>query len=1372
MSKTLDSKEAVSRPASPAVPGSSRTPAVQAGVVPNSLTIEAFDPEKTSWCRWLQRLQGAFLIFNIREDGRVPYLLHYVGSSAFDILCDRLDPEDPFQQRFERLTSLLENFYEPPPLEIAENFRFHQRRQENGENVQQFASALHKLSIHCKFGDYLKTALRNQLVFGLASKKIQTRLLVKKDLTYEEALKVATTMELSEKGSSSLQVAHTGAPVQVDTVLTGKRNPRRQQTSFTKATLKGKPTQGRTNNFNSSPTPRYQTFNSRAQTGNFKFKREPLSKTVTCYRCGKGHLASQCDLDRNLKCLGCGEKGHLRKVCFKSREQANQLEDILHLEHPQFRDKFFCALEINNKPVSFEVDSGSAVTIMNKNDASRLFPGSIINHTDLNLLAFCKTIIKVVGYITVKVKHTNMLRVLNIYLTIIKRKPLLGREWIRQLFSCVDFPKILSCDAMDNITTGSSKNLSLQNILHKYQEVRSNDWSKIAGVQAKLHLIPNPKPVFLKARSVPFKIKELLEKELDELLQAGVLEKTETSEWATPIVPILKPNGCLRICGDYKATLNTQLKVDEHPLSNINEIFTRLAGGSKFSKIDLRQAYLQLEVDAESSKLLTLNTHKCLYKVNRLMYGIASAPAIWQRTIENILQDIPGTAVFLDDIVITGENEQVHLQRLQSVMQKLHSHNIRINMDKSKFLMNEIQYCGFTLRKEGIIKQKSKMEAIKDMPHPRNPQELRAFLGMINYYGRFIPNLSTILYPLNTLLHLNSKFVWTNKQEQAFLQAKKAFLSNKILAHYNPKLPLILATDASPYGVGAVLSQLHPDGTEKVIQYASQTLTKTQQNYSQIDKEAYSIIFGIKKFHQYLFGNHFTLLTDHKPLIQIFAPNKSLPVYSAMRMQHYAIFLQGFQYKIKYRKSTEHSNADCLSRLPVSNNNTIMDVVEAYQLEELQDFPINASIIEKETKRDPELIHLVHALQSGKQVQNKERFNLNQEEFTIQNNILFRGFRVVIPKSLQSKILNQLHTGHFGINKMKAIARSFCWWSGIDTDIQKLVYNCAACNATRNNPPKIEKHIWEPASAPMHRIHADFAGPFLGKWFLVIIDAYSKWPEVKIMKNITAKSTITEFKNFFASFGFPKIIVTDNGTNFVSEEFQRFLKLHGITHKRTSPYNPATNGQAERFIQTLKNALKRANATETNVNSNLKKFLLHYRAAPHASTNVSPAELFLGHKIRTKLDLIFPSQKEEATANFAIKVKQLRLGQRVACRNYIGNVKWKYGYVKKVIGKLHYEITLDDDRIWKRHINQLRAIGAYTPASDGHESYGPVEDILQDQNPPILYNSPKSFSRSPTKPPSPHRPEQIVKSPQITPDIRRSSRKRQPPSRFGETLQY
>ncbi|XP_071635762.1 retrovirus-related Pol polyprotein from transposon 17.6 isoform X1 [Temnothorax longispinosus] len=870
--------------------------------VPNTFTIEPFDSTTTNWSRWLLRLEGAFRIFTIKDEARVPYLLHYVGATSFDILCDRLSPQDPFEASYDTLTRSLRDFYDPAPLEIAENFKFHQRKQKDGETVQEFLAALHKLSVHCKFGDYLKTALRNQLVFGLSNKRIQARLLELADLTLEKAAQVATTMELSEKGAQQLQ----GGAADLSLVQAVKRTPRYSLNVDKSLKVTSKGTNAR------KPSGKQASQNVKKPTNS-------NTNAITCYRCGSNHLASKCTLDKNVKCNACGKSGHLKKVCFQRDRETNQLEEILQLEHTQFRDKISTTLLVNGKQVKFEIDSGAAVSVMAQEHVSKLFPNSPIQQTQLKLVSYCKQNVKLLGYIVVTVRCRNKLYKLNLYVTNEKRNALLGREWIFQLQDENNIKEFISSVNSIHTIDTSYKN-RLDALLQKYQSIMTSSISKIKGIQAKLTLKKNAKPIFCKSRPVPFKLRPLIEKELQRLESEGVLVKVDTSEWATPIVPVLKKDGQIRICGDYSVTLNPQLVVDDHPLPTADELFVSMAGGTVFSKIDLRQAYLQMEVSPEDQHLLTLNTHKGLYRSTRLMYGGASAPAIWQQKIEYILKDLLGIAVFLDDIRIAGKNPEDHLQKLEAVFKRLQQYNIRINLDKSEFFMKQINYCGYIIDKNGLHKEPNKVEAIKKMRRPENVTEVRSFLGMINYYGRFIKNLSVILHPLNNLLRKNTKFIWTTDCEKSFIAAKKAFSSTNFLVHFDPTLPLILATEASAYGVGAILSHLYPDGTERVIQYASQTLSKTQRSYSQIDKEAYAIIFGIKKFYQFLHGGHFTLITDHRPLVQIFSPQKGLPICSAMRMQHYALFLRGFNYSIKYRKSEAHANADCLSRLPIKEN--------------------------------------------------------------------------------------------------------------------------------------------------------------------------------------------------------------------------------------------------------------------------------------------------------------------------------------------------------------------------------------------------------------------------------------------------------------------
>lgn len=1249
---------------------------------PSAIKVDYFDPRQQTFQRWLQRLEGAFRVFKIREEAeKVAYLLHYLGVEAFGILCDRLDPEDPYTLSYGALLNRLKEFYAPEPLEIAEIFMFRKRLQQPEENAQEYMAALQKLSLHCKFGEYLKTELRNQFVFGLRNQRIQGRLLETAGLTMESALKTAGGMELAERGVQELKTHESAA---VDFVGHGACTSKKTNSSEVKSKGKGVCKQKKkSESWNKS-------MKVKASARNSKFN------NVVCYRCGRDHLAPHCTLPRHVKCNECGGMGHLQKVC-KKKNQTKLLEEVSRveeLEHSRFRDQYTVSLYLENKRVTFEVDCGAAVTLVSKNWLRRMFPSLKLYKTDLKLRSYCKKNFAPLGFVKVRVHDMGGSCELNAYVVHYDRNPLLGREWINQL-------KILekvkrSLEEIEEIRTLEVHHHGrLEQLFTKYSNIVSEDFALIKQMEAHLKLKENAKPVFLKSRTVPFKLKEKVEEEIENMVQAGILEKKESSKWATPIVPVLKKNGQIRICGDFSVTVNPLLIVDEHPLPTIDELFASMAGGKIFSKIDLKQAYLQLPLAESEREILTLNTHKGLYQCNRLMYGVAAAPAIWQRTIENILSGIPGVAVFLDDIRVSGKNLEEHMARLELVFKQLSKYNLRINKEKCEFLQDNITYCGYVIGKSGISKEKQKIEAVRKMPRPDNLTKLRAFIGLINYYGRFIKNLSDLLRPLNNLLKKNVPFRWSKACESAFKKAKIEFESNKILVPFDPKLPLVLATDASPYGVGAVLSHTYPDGSERIIQCASNSLTETQKKYAQIDKEAYAIVFGIKKFHQFLFGNHFTLITDHKPLAQIFKPQKGLPAYSAMRMQHYAVFLQAFNFNIKYRKSEDHGNADGFSRLPINETRTgEYDPIDVYQIDNLETLPVTAKEIIVEMRKDKELSKIIKALKQGKSL---VPLGFQDNEFTIQNEILFRKDRVVIPKTLKERVLKELHEGHFGIVKMKNLSRSYCWWLGIDRDIEILVKNCKACNTFSNNPKIVIKHRWEPATEPFQRVHIDFAGPFMGCNFLVLVDAHTKWPEVHLMRNISTKSTVEKCREIFTTFGLPQTLVTDNGRTFISKEFQTFLRENGIFHKNTAPYNPATNGLAERFVQTLKQGLRKLNTIGQNVKLNVQKILFNYRLSPHQETGKSPAELMFGRKLNSRLNLLFPRIKENIENDEIknMKITQFEVGESVAVREYLDkNIKWRFGKIIEKLGKLHYRIKLNDGKVWKRHVNQMRAVGS------------------------------------------------------------------------------
>ena len=748
--------------------------------------------------------------------------------------------------------------------------------------------------------------------------------------------------------------------------------------------------------------------------------------------------------------------------------------------------------------------------------------------------------------------------------------------------------------------------------------------------------------------------------------------------------------------------MNGALEVDKYPLPKPEDLFASLAGGKKFSKIDLTSAYQQLRLEEDCQELTTINTHKGLYKYTRLPFGVSSAPAVFQQVMDTVLQGLPNVICYLDDVLITGSTVEEHLKNLEKVLQRLQQYNIRAKRSKCFFLCDSVVYLGHRVDADGLHTTDQKVEAVKKAPRPQNVQELRSFLGLVHYYGRFLPNLATLLHPLNVLLQNDSPWEWTPQCTAAFEGAKKLLMSAPVLAHYDPSLPLKLAGDASGYGLGAVISHVMPDGSERPVAYASRTLSPSERNYSQIEKEALSLVFGLRRFHQYVYGRHFTLVTDHKPLLALLGPKSGIPPLAASRMQRWALLLSSHSYDIQYRRTQDHSNADGLSRLPLDSLPGTSEC--SYTIGQIQALPTTCDQIARETQRDPVLSQVYHNVIHGWPVETPENlkpFVTCKDELSTESRCLLWGSRVVVPPKLRAPLLKELHRSHPGVTRMKAIARSYMWWPGLDKAVEELVRNCISCQSNRHNPAPAPLHPWIWPSQPWQRVHLDFAGPFLGRMFLVAVDAHSKWPEVVEMSSTTATKTIGVLRHIFATYGLPVQVVTDNGPQFVAEEFAHFLKSNGVKHIKSSPYHPSTNGLAERFVQTFKSAMKTGAADTTEVRLRLEEFLLSYRSTPHTTTSRSPSELFLGRPIRTRLDLIRPDRnskvfqrqsQQQIDHDKHSRSRELCTSQRVMARNYRQGERWLPGVVVQKLGPLTYSIQLDSGMLWRRHIDQLHPI--------------------------------------------------------------------------------
>lgn len=1295
-------------------------------------SVGEFNVVEDDWDVYIERVKLYMKANAVKDDIKVPVLLTMIGSTAYKKLRTLCAPARPETKTFEYLVTVMEEKGgTPKPTKIAARYSFGQRRQQVGESVSAFHLALKEASEHCEFEDTLESRLMEQLVAGLSSNSIREELLMKKDLNYKDALQISLSRECALKEAAAF-TSRSSDPTPVHKVDFKKKK------SKSKCKCCGK--------------------------SNHRFE-ECYFKDAECHEChGKGHIKPMCPNRQSSKKYHGSKSKSLKamEVNDESEDGATSDQFCIPLKALKMHDKPDSELplnrisappltetvNINKLPLKMEIDTGAAVSVIGVNDYKSLRLNEVcqLEKTDVKLTTYTKEAIAPLGICKVNVAYKEKTYgPLDLYvLDSTEATPLLGRQWLQAIK--LDWQSIKAVHKIDECTVP----VNVDEIKKKYSELFSDTMGRLKDFKAKVEVTKNARPIFLRARPVPLSIKELVDLDIERLIQNDVISPVKHSDWATPIVPVEKGDGSIRICGDFKVTVNPVLNIDNYPQPRREELFTNLAGGKSFSKIDLASAYLQMEVDEDSKKYLTINTQRGLFQYNRLPFGIASAPAIFQRTIETLLKGIPGVLVYQDDILVTGSSNLAHMQSLHAVLQKLQEHGLRVKSKKCKFFAPSITYLGHKIDANGISTIKDKVQGVMDAPAPQNVSELRSFLGTVNYYSTFIPDLSTKLAPLNNLLKSDSQWNWSKKCEEAFDKIKKCLCSAPVLAHYNPKLPLIVATDASPYGVAAVLSHRYSDKSERPIAYASRTLSASEKNYSQIDREALAIVFGIRRFHEYLYGQHFTLITDNRPLSHILSPTKNIPSIAAARMQRWAVFLGAHLYSIEHRAASRHANADGLSRLPAKCAHKETDL-KLHQVREIDVLPVTSDEIASETRKDS-LLRRVYLLTmngwNGTDALDKglQPYYIRRNELNVINGVLTYGTRVIIPEKYRNQVMEILHEGHLGMVKMKSLARSYVYWPNIDQQIEQKCRGCHGCTSVRKMPSSAPLHPWEWPSHPWRRLHIDYAGPYLNRMFLVVIDAHSKWPEVVVMKNATSATTITALRNMFARFGLPDQIVSDNGSQFTSNDFEQFLKSNGIYHIKSAPYHPATNGLAERFVQTFKLAMKAAKTTETTVNDKLETFLMAYRNAPHSTTASSPASLLFNRPLRTRLDLLNPTltthtkvleSQSKMMKRESTKLREFEVGDNVLVRDYRTSqaAKWQHATISSRTGPLSYCVQIPNEPTpWRRHVDQIvsgsdRIVPESVPLSDSTDTTesAVLETVVQPAETPLKTSIPNDL---------------------------------------------
>ncbi|XP_026534935.1 uncharacterized protein K02A2.6-like, partial [Notechis scutatus] len=990
--------------------------------------------------RFLMFLESSNLKDANGQKKRAMFLTH-CGPAVFKMAKALAKPLDVKAMDWADLEPLLRSHYAPAVPTLIRRHDFYRRDQKEGESISNFVADLRDLGGMCGFTD-MDEALRDRVVLGLKDPILQSRLMAKGDISLTDALAEATAVEATRKSAPQMRQTSTA-----DRPVTTEAAPAPEK--HAEASHQATTTTHHGDLDSLTDTEDEEEDIHQLQAERDQRERRGRKSGFQCAGCGGDHPRSECRFFDAI-CQHCDKQGHIAKV---------------HVE-----------VGIEDRPCKMEVGSGSYLSMVAWREIKRLVP-TIHRHElesqKLILKDYQGNRIPVVGIGHFKITFKGRTEILPLTIVDKDHPSLLGLQWFA--------PLGIEVTGTNHITEADWE----EQLAKDFQEVFDGSLGKYRGAPISFNLDPNIAPIHLKPRRVPFALKPKIDEQLNKLIEQGVLEPTDHARWETPIVTPVKPDGSVRICGDYKATLNRALQQSAYPVPIVQHLLHSLGGGKVFVKLDLAQAYQQLLVDAETAEAQTIVTHRRAFRFKRLQFGVSVAPGVFQSLMKRLLQGIKGVVPYFDDVLVSAANQKQLESHLREVLQKFKDSGLKVKKEKCQLCIERVEFLGYLLDQHGIHPTGKKIRAIKETPRPRNRTELQA------------------------------QPPGTGEGKRKFNRTKDLLTLDAVLMQYSKTLPLSVTCDASPFGVGAILSHTLPDGKEAPIAFFSRTLSKPERNYSQLDKEALAIVAAVKKFHEYLYGRTFTIITDHKPLLGILAGDRATPNILSPRMTRRSEFLAAYNYRLTHRPGKTISHADAL-RWP--------------------------------EKDDDEQVRT---------------FQSRQTELFTQKGCLLWGDRVVIPEKLQKRVLDMLHEGHPGIVITKALARSYAWWPGMDKEIEAWVALCRQCQESRLSPPAAPILEWETPRGPWSRIHIDFAGPTKGHTFLITADAYSNWLEVSNMRTTTTEAVIKELNKLFSTHGLPDVIVSDNGPQFTALPFEKFLAEQGIRHALTAPAHPAANGRAE-----------------------------------------------------------------------------------------------------------------------------------------------------------------------------------------------------------------
>lgn len=1130
------------------------------------------------------------------EDEKCSYLLIWVGERGRDIY-DTWTLTDDERKVLNTYYERYEAYVMPKSNIIFARYKFHEKVQGANEPFEQFLTDLRLLVKDCNYANN-EEMVRDRVVFGIHSPKVREKLLnVGSDLTLDRAIDIVRSHDMAQAQLKTIASGSSG--LQEQTVHAIGRHYSRKTA--------------------------WKTRQDKA-TGNMESTYRPdgdRERHKTCGYCGnKPHGAKDHCPAKGKQCKICSKWNHFAKVCrSKQNKGVHTVSENDSHSKTDNEDLFIDAVtqDSSNKrqteqayadvlvgpsktTVTFKLDTGASANVIPTNVFKRLGIQDTLQPTTRPLYGYGGEKLSVRGKCNIKCQYKDIHLTLKVHIVDTLAPPVLG------LKACLDFELIKLI-----LSVHSSPETS---VMDEFADVFTG--IGLFPGECTIHINPNAVPVVHPPRRVPLALRDRLKEELKNMEKQDIIVKvTEPTEWVNSMVAAEKPRtGKLRVCLDPR-DLNKVIKRPHYPLPTLEDTTSKLAGACFFSVMDARSGYWAIKLSDESSKLTTFNTVFGRYRFLRLPFGLISAQDEFQRKVDETYEGLQGVTAIVDDILIYGKTKEEHDTNLRAMLQRSRERGVKLNPEKSTICATEVSYFGHRITKDGIKPDPAKIAAVKDMEPPKDKGELETILGMINYLSKFAPGLSDVNAPMRHLLKDSSEFRWDAQQEEAFKKIKELLTQEPgpVLRYFDPSQELRLQVDASKYGLGAVLLQ---EG--KPIGYASKSLSDCEVNYAQIEKELYAILFGCKRFHQYIYGRHITVESDHKPLESILRkPLAAAPP----RLQRMMLQLQRYNFTITHRPGKDIPVADTLSRKSLPDQATSLSEGMDMQVHTVySNLPVSDTRLEDirtETGKDAQLIVLKRTIKSGWPEERKlcpqsiaEYWN-HRDELSHMNDILFKGEKIIIPTSLRTEMLSRIHAGHMGMEKCKQRARDIIFWPGMNKQIEELVGKCHICNEHKPSNTKEPMISHKIPDRPWQTVATD-----LFTWnnedYLVTVDYYSRYFELDRLHSTTAAAVIHKLKASFARHGIPETLISDNGPQYRCREFEGFANTWGFTHITSSPHYPQSNGLAEKSVHIAKSLMEKAKADQKDPYLSL----LEYRNTP-VDNFKSPVQLLMSRRTRSIL---------------------------------------------------------------------------------------------------------------------------------------------------------